>query len=209
MLLLQHRGWQTQVYGGLHDTHSHTSNSSALFSHRRRLIASLMSSRNPQRLRLPHQRRLAGSGRPATSMRPDRHHRHPPDRPHGHQLGLADRRHQLGRADEPADREPARHGQEHRPVLLRRPERDFGRLELRSRAVAARPARRRSAGADQRQALQPLGAGPGLYRRRHRRCRSARRAPTSPRSPRSPSRTSRFCATARPRNMARTRSPAS
>ena len=78
---------------------------------------------------------------PPASQRPDRHHRHPPDRPHRHQLGLADRRHRLDRADQPADRQPARHGQEHRPVLLRPAEQHFGRVDLRSRAVAARPVR--------------------------------------------------------------------
>ena len=34
------------------------------------------------------------------------------------QFGLAGRRHRLAGADAAADREPARHGQEHRPVLL-------------------------------------------------------------------------------------------
>ncbi len=104
----------------------------------------------------------------AWRIRPDRHHRYPPYRPHGRQLGLADRRHRVAGADQPAERQPARHGQEHRPVILRPAEQHFGRIDLRSRALAARASGRRSAGPDQRQALQPLGAGPGLCRRRHR-----------------------------------------
>ena len=66
----------------------------------------------PPRRRSPSRRQ--------SQLRRDRHHRYSANRPHRHQLGVADRRHQLAGADHPADREPARHGQEHRSVLLRR-----------------------------------------------------------------------------------------
>ena len=138
----------------------------------------------------------------------DRYHRHSAYRPHGHQLGLADRCHQLA-GDHFSRRRTC-------SIRLRTSSRrstsgrtHLGCLDLRSRALAARAAGRRNAGSDQRQAVQPLGAGPGLYRRRYRPVVWIARAPISPQSRRSRSRTCRSFGTEPPRNMVRTRSPGS
>ena len=90
--------------------------------------------------------------------------RYPPNRPVSGRLGFSRRRHQHRRTEDAARRRHARSPQERRSQLQRPAEPDFRRLDLCSRAVAARPRGRHDAGHDQRQASQPGCAGAGCGR---------------------------------------------
>ena len=205
MLMLQRKRLVEQVYGGLHDTHSDTSNQARPFSSAA-VLASLMVAE-------PAAAAAAAAAQPvpppASSDQIVITGTRRTDRTVTNSASPIDVIGSTG-ADQPAERQPARHGQEHRPVLLCPAEQRFRtpRASFARRRCAACPAtkcwcRSTASASTARPWSRSISvATPALSF-------GSQGADISAIPCDRASRTCRFCATARPRNMARTPSPAS